>query len=63
MTANTQSEGKKPVFFCFHETDYICHYFTHIVPCNDVVHLVCDDQRYAEWENGSPSCHRSDMFH
>jgi len=64
MTPHVQSEGKKPDFVCFPETDYICRNFTHIVPCNDDVHLVCDDLRVCvEWENGSCSSRRSDTFH
>jgi hypothetical protein len=63
-TPRAQSEGKKPDFFCFQETNYICRNFMHIVPRNDTVHLVCDDPRVrAEWENGSCSSHRSDTFH
>jgi hypothetical protein len=36
----------------------------HIVPCNDAVHLVCNDLKvHAEWENGSCSSSQSDTFH
>jgi hypothetical protein len=63
-TACTQSKGKKPDFFFCQETNYICRNFTHIVPCNDALHLVCNDPKVrAEWENGSRSSHQSDTFH
>jgi hypothetical protein len=56
MSACVQSEGKKPDFFCFQETNYMCCNFTHIVPCNAAAHLVCNDPKVcAEWKNGSRS--------
>ena len=64
MTPQAQSEGKKPDFFCFQETDYICRNFTHIVARNDAVHLVCNDPRvHAEWEKGSCLSRRSNTVH
>jgi hypothetical protein len=62
--AHMQSKGKTPDFFCLQETYYICRNITQIVPCNDVVHLVCDDQSVcAEWENSSCLSPQSDTFH
>ena len=61
--ARAQSEGKKPNFLRHEETDYICQYFTSIVPPNDEIHLRCDDPKVtADWENGNRSMCRSDTF-
>jgi hypothetical protein len=63
-TVLAQSKGKKPTFFCLEETDYICWYFTSIVPQNDEIHLQCDDPKVkADWENGNHSMRRSDTVH
>jgi hypothetical protein len=62
-TAHAQSKGKKPDFFCFQETDYMCRNFTHIVPYNNAAHLVYGDPKvHAEWENSSCSSRRNDTF-
>ena len=62
-SALAQSEGRKLDFFCFQKTHYMCRNFMHIVPCNDAVHLVCDDPKvHAEWENGFCSSRQSDTF-
>jgi hypothetical protein len=64
MNACAHNEGRKPDFFCFQETDYMCHNFKHIVPCKDPMHLVCDDPKvHVEWEIGACSGHRSKTFH
>ena len=62
-TLNAQQRGLRPDFFKFEETDHICRSHAPIVSFQDHQHLKCNDEKIiAEWETGSRSHRRSDVF-
>ncbi len=62
-TVHAESEDKNLDFFKFEEADYMCWYFTSIVPANDEIHIWCDDPKVrADWENGIHSACQSNTF-
>ena len=58
-----EQRGLRPDFFKFEETDHRCRVHAPIVPFDEAHHLCCSDEKVlAEWESGSRSNRRSDVF-